>query len=222
MAVCDHKLLLLWLEFEPHSLDPVTALWHSSPLSWSPCSLPSRDGLLWSCWCSSSLSSSLPSCDPLLLQSLPSSSWSEVCSELSPPFSWPLSAGGRLGRGVVSHIFSSLDATRKLRVVTTSLIKGRTDASSWRHIAAIATAWFRLFSGNRLLRRGSAISGNFLGSLNLGCACSNSGITHRISRKWEIKLADCDEINGKMYPRNEILLIHWPSRVDGFSTGDEL
>lgn len=59
---------------------------------------------------------------------------------------------------------------RKLRAMTTSAIKGRTEASSWRHIAATPTAWFRAFTANAPFSKGSASSGNLFGSLKIGCA----------------------------------------------------
>lgn len=59
---------------------------------------------------------------------------------------------------------------RKLRAVTTSLIIGRIDASSLRHIAATATAWLKLFAGNSSRRRGSTSSENLFESLNMGSA----------------------------------------------------
>lgn len=61
-------------------------------------------------------------------------------------------------------------APKKLRAVTTSHINGRVVASSWRHMAATAIAWFRALIGKSPPRRGSANSLNLAGSLNIGHA----------------------------------------------------
>lgn len=87
---------------------------------------------------------------------------------------------------------SSVSWERKLKVVTTSLIKGRADGSSCRHMTATATAWFKLLSGNCLLRWGSAISGNLLGSLKKGSACSNKKQTKPV---W-LKLSLLEKLNA--------------------------
>ncbi|KAF7845530.1 Serine/threonine-protein kinase PBS1 [Senna tora] len=52
-----------------------------------------------------------------------------------------------------------LSVPRKLRAETTSDINGLADASSSRHMAAIATAWFSSLAPNFPLRLGSASSG---------------------------------------------------------------
>lgn len=68
-------------------------------------------------------------------------------------------------RGWVGVWIQDQSMERKLRAVTTSVIKGRTEASSWRHMPAIATTWFRPFAGKSPSSAGSANSGNLFGSL---------------------------------------------------------
>jgi hypothetical protein len=59
---------------------------------------------------------------------------------------------------------------RYVSAVTTSPIRGRCEACSWRHMAATARAWYNPLVGYRPSSIGSAIWENFLRSLNKGRA----------------------------------------------------
>lgn len=99
-----------------------------------------------------------------------SSSWDLSC--FAPPtFLSDLGEDEEEKRGVVQVSVSvSGPVPRKLRAVTTSLMSGRTEGSSLRHMAATATAWCSPLIGKSPWRSGSANCGYFLGSLNVGFA----------------------------------------------------